>query len=460
MISGGRGLTPEHNRRAGGPPVKTLTWIGMLALGVGIASCRLDGKFAVGGTVTGLRGSGLVLQNSSGKYLSVAANGSFTFASGVAKGDTYSVTVRTQPSNPSQTCGVRNFAGTIAKADVTNIIVHCTQAGRFAYVANQTSNSISAYSIDATSGALTPLSGSPFASTGTSPSALAVDPNGAFLYVANSASNDISVYAIDAAGALTRGVGTIAVGSSPVAVTVDPTDHYLYVANAGSNTVSAFAIDSGTGLGTAVGASPYAVGRQPVALTTDPSGKFLYVANFGDGNVTALAINPATGTLAGVSGSPFAADAGPVSIAIDPTGTFAYVANETAASISGYSIDVSTGVLTATSGSPMSTGSSPESVAVDPTGQFLYAANVTANNRIAGYSIAADSGVLTLASTVIAGTLPSSITVDPMSQFVYAANVDSADVSVFSFDTTTGVPTSVTRSPFAAGIGPRSIVVD
>jgi DNA-binding beta-propeller fold protein YncE len=45
--------------------------------------------------------------------------------------------------------------------------------GKFALVTNAGSNTVSVYGIDAASGALKPISGSPF-STGTSPSALAI----------------------------------------------------------------------------------------------------------------------------------------------------------------------------------------------------------------------------------------------------------------------------------------------
>jgi len=52
-------------------------------------------------------------------------------------------------------------------------------AAPFAYVANGGDNTITAYSIDATTGALTPVSGSPFATgVGTGPHSVTVDPRG------------------------------------------------------------------------------------------------------------------------------------------------------------------------------------------------------------------------------------------------------------------------------------------
>jgi galactose binding lectin-like protein len=83
-------------------------------------------SYAVGGTVGGLVGSGLVLQDNLGDNLSVGANGTFTFATHVADGAGYAVTVLTQPSSPSQNCAVTGGTGTIAAAAVSGVGVTCT----------------------------------------------------------------------------------------------------------------------------------------------------------------------------------------------------------------------------------------------------------------------------------------------------------------------------------------------
>ena len=80
-------------------------------------------SFTIGGTVSGLEGSGLVLDNQ-GAELGVG-NGPFAFPTAVSDGLRYDVSVATQPSNPDQVCTVRNGAGTVAGADVTDIGVEC-----------------------------------------------------------------------------------------------------------------------------------------------------------------------------------------------------------------------------------------------------------------------------------------------------------------------------------------------
>jgi len=65
-----------------------------------------------------------VLQDNGGDNLSVSANGSFTFATSLASGAGYNVTVMTNPSG--QGCTVANGSGTVASANVTNVAVSCT----------------------------------------------------------------------------------------------------------------------------------------------------------------------------------------------------------------------------------------------------------------------------------------------------------------------------------------------
>jgi subtilisin-like proprotein convertase family protein len=81
--------------------------------------------FTVGGNVTGLVGSGLVLQNNGGDDLAIAADGSFTFSTYLDDLDPFSVTVLTQPGSPNQTCSVTNGSGSISGNNVTNVTVTC-----------------------------------------------------------------------------------------------------------------------------------------------------------------------------------------------------------------------------------------------------------------------------------------------------------------------------------------------
>lgn len=86
-----------------------------------------SGTFTIGGTVTGLSGTGLVLKDNGGDNLTVTASGPFTFATGVARGGAYAVTVASQPTNPPQSCSVSGGSGN-ATANVTSVAITCTNA--------------------------------------------------------------------------------------------------------------------------------------------------------------------------------------------------------------------------------------------------------------------------------------------------------------------------------------------
>lgn len=79
----------------------------------------------MGGSVSGLLGTGLTLQNNGGDDLPIAADGSFTFATALEDLSAYAVTVLTPPNTPAQTCTVVNGSGALAGANVTNVQLTC-----------------------------------------------------------------------------------------------------------------------------------------------------------------------------------------------------------------------------------------------------------------------------------------------------------------------------------------------
>lgn len=82
-------------------------------------------SISIGGTVKGLIGTGLVLQDNGSDNLTVTANGSFTFKTLLLSQAPYDVTVETQPSGPAQNCTVSNASGTTNTTNVTNVQVDC-----------------------------------------------------------------------------------------------------------------------------------------------------------------------------------------------------------------------------------------------------------------------------------------------------------------------------------------------
>lgn len=82
--------------------------------------------YSVGGTVQGLVGTGLVLQNNATDDLAVSDNGSFQFSSKILDQTDFTVTVLSQPASPDQVCHVVNGDQTVGGANITDVQVVCT----------------------------------------------------------------------------------------------------------------------------------------------------------------------------------------------------------------------------------------------------------------------------------------------------------------------------------------------
>src|SRR6266446_3448180 len=269
--------------------------------------------------------------------------------------------------------------------------------------------------VNSASGALTAVPGSPFPA-GTDPKALALlgtAPWGTYLYVANAGSDTVSAYAVDSSsGALTPlSPATFATGKGPSSIAVDPSLGYIYVANnGGSNDVSAFSVDIGTGLLTPLAGSPFPAGANPLSLALGPKAvgtdeiQFLYTANPDATNPSISGFNLIGAVPTPLSGSPFPLVVGPY-IATDRTSAYLYV---TAGSgIVGYGIDGTIGMLTPLPGFPVVTGTAPHLVTFDTTNQFLYVAN-DGSADVSGFGFDASTGGLTpiTGSPFPAGNLP------------------------------------------------------
>ncbi|MGB9242272.1 MAG: beta-propeller fold lactonase family protein [Candidatus Acidiferrales bacterium] len=274
--------------------------------------------------------------------------------------------------------------------------------------------SIVTYTINPTTGALTSTTGG-INGTGVNGTpgffnSMAFDPSGKFAYAADGGafpassfggSSSVSMYTRDSTtGALTS-IGIIAAGANPDSVAVDPAGKFAYVTNFNSNDISMYTINATTGTLTSIGT--IAAGSLPNSVVVHPSGKFAYVANWTayetEGSVSMYTINATTGALTSIG--TIAAGTSPISMAVDPAGKFAYVANftgnQTEGSVSMYSINATTGDLTPIG--TIATEQSPTSIAIHPSGKFAYVTN-SGSNDVSMYSIDAATGALTLIGTI------------------------------------------------------------
>jgi hypothetical protein len=368
--------------------------LSLLVLAVVIAGCGGHGGggstqpaapapvlHSISGTVTGLSGTGLVLANGADR-LSVIA-GTFTFATSVATGSSFNVTVATQPSGPTQMCVVANGSGTVSGSDVTNVAVTCTTT-----------------EVHSISGTVTGLSG-------------------AGLVLANGGEN-LNV----AAGASTFAfANSVASGSAfNVTVATQPTSpsQTCTVAH-GSGTVSGTDV---TNVAVSCATNSFTVGGSVTGLAA--SGLTLTLAGFTQ-NVAVPAAGPYAFTFpnALASGTQYA-----VSVATDPTnpvqacsvahasGTIgsASITNVAVscnaaleqllvlggATITSYFIDPSTGAPGLSSATPLGLASNLVGrIVTDATRHFVYTA-ISGTNAVGQYHIDASTGTpISSASTPV-----------------------------------------------------------
>jgi 6-phosphogluconolactonase (cycloisomerase 2 family) len=306
-------------------------------------------------------------------------------------------------------------------------------------------------------------------------------PSKNFLYVPNLTSNTVAGFSIDHTTGVLTPIGTAlpptpvcaspAVCSNPIAAAVNTGGQFLFVLNQGSaspavpSSISVFSIDQTRGLLTAVSGSPFAFASlaapNPQFMAISPTQGFLYVSNGAAGNISAFAIGT-NGTLTELGGSPFSVGAGATAagLAIDPKGQFLYAADSANNKIA--SFNVAGGPLAAVGSVPA--GTKPVAVAVDNTSTFVYSANQGSNDVSA---FKATSGALTQAAGSpflvqpngsVGTPQPTFLTVDASNSFLLVANSGSSTVSVFGIKSSDGTLGLVTNSPFVQSVAPLWIV--
>ena len=325
----------------------------------------------------------------------------------------------------------------------------------FAYVANSGSNDVSAFAINPSTGALSSVA-APVAA-GTGPGSVAVDPAGQFAYVSNKTSNNIVRYTINAStGALTSN-GQVSFDGGE-ALSFDTSRRFAYggASVAPDGLVNHFSVDSNTGVFTFISRRQASTTRV-AAIQLHPNSRFGYVINTLTSRVQAVEFNTADGGFFTSSSPTALGGTGAQGVTVDASGRFAYAANTTSDTVSVFSVDPRTGALTAV-GTPMAAGTSPIALAIDPAGKFVYVANNSAPaNSVSVFVINASTGALSPASVTAApGSNPRAITVEASGRFAYVTYQGSNNVSAFSINPTTGALTAI-GAPVSTGTSPVSI---
>jgi 6-phosphogluconolactonase len=184
--------------------------------------------------------------------------------------------------------------------------VNFDAANKFACVADLGLNQVLVYHFDADKGTLS-LNEAPIAELppGSGPRHLAFHPNGKFAYVINESSLTMSAMAYDAdKGQLTtlQTIDTIPdadrnqKGLSTAEVCVHPAGHFVYGSNRGHDTIVVYQVDQATGMLTHV-ENISTQGKTPRNFFIDPTGTYLLAENQNSDTIVVFRIDPKTGKL-------------------------------------------------------------------------------------------------------------------------------------------------------------------
>lgn len=329
----------------------------------------------------------------------------------------------------------------VAKADFVYTLVDATGG-----------NMLYGFSVDNTTGELTILNGFPIATgfnggSNTNLEHVAFDPVNKFLYVANRGSSNISVYSVDqTTGALSpTPFSPISSVANQRTLKVHPSGSPLIV---GADVFASFVITPTSA--TPAPNSPYAMptGVSPAASALSPDGTYYYAGGNSGNFFGGYSVNAATGEMTEIAGNPFDSGASnPVPVDVDSTGRL-WVFGSRQAAVRTYTL--ASGVPTAVTGSPFAFGETgfASTAKLHPNGNFLILPN-----RTRAYVVSASisgSGAATTISTVsgspfgTSGSSSLAAVYNTAGSYLYVLNAGSRNITKFVVDPLTGVLSAAT----------------
>ena len=341
----------------------------------------------------------------------------------------------------------------------TTVVPEVSQPGGFVYALQQVdggANQIHGFRLDALSGALSPLAGFPVASGGTGASStvsghVAYDGAGR-LYVINDGSDTLSAFAVNrTTGALT------ALPFSPVplgaggwgCVAVHPSGSPVVVGNGSFGVLASFAVTATTA--DAAPGSPFATpaAAVPFSCAFSRDGSVVYTGGNVGASIAGFSVAPATGALTPLPGSPFnSGAAGPVGYATDAAGRL-FSANVLAGQVRVFTS--AAGVLTGVTGNPFASGLTlPVHGALHPAGFYMVADRI--GDQVGVYRIAGSGAGTTLTAVSgspfpAGGSFTDVLALTRDGRYLIAANGTSRNLTVFQVNATTGRLVSVGIQP-------------
>ncbi|RDS92675.1 lactonase family protein [Pseudomonas fluorescens] len=269
---------------------------------------------------------------------------------------------------------------------------------------------VQGFSIDPTTGRLTPQSKAPLAE---SMAYLATDRAGRYLLAASYGADTLSVQPIDKPDP----IRTYKTGLHAHSLRTDPSNRFAYAGNLGTDHVLQYRFDANTGALTPIGSGFVSVPANtgPRHLAFSANGKYLYVVGEMSGTVTAFAIDDSTGALTQIgvaNGIPerlklahgevrdarnndlkddptpriWAAD-----LRLSPDGKLLLMSERTSSSVSAFAVDTATGGLRYVDNYPVEE-KQPRNIAFSPNGHWLLVTGEK-SDKVGTYAVSANGAL-------------------------------------------------------------------
>ena len=287
---------------------------------------------------------------------------------------------------------------------------------KYLYLVTRSTSKIYGFSISEQTGQLTAVPGSPFSirpfGFAKDPVAVAIDPSGRYLYVALLNYGAIAGFTLDqSTGTLTPIKGSpFADDFGPQEITLHPSGKYLISIN--WNSLRSYEIDQQTGVLKTITTSTYKQSEDISSGCLSLDGKYLFI-NSQQGVILAFAVNGETGDFELIkdNGFPIHSGIGAITPMLSKDGNFMFVANWYSGSLLGYAITPAAAMLTPLAKSPWTKGVAfPTDIAQDGSGRYLYLLNSTISTMNT-YKLEADGNLSDVEMPLKTAVYPKSIAI-------------------------------------------------
>jgi len=294
------------------------------------------------------------------------------------------------------------------------------------------------------------------------------------VYIANATAQTLAGFSVGTA-TLTAVTGSpYALGFTPMSVAVNPANSIVFVSGyngSGIGVIYAFSIGTGGALSTLNNGNAVSTGTEEISMDISPDGQWLMGLDANNTSLDEFQIATSTGQLTGPTYNTYTNSVTGVPIArqvkVAPDGDFVFAALGTAGDIV-YQLTTSTGLLTALNPLQPISGTSDNSLAVSSSSTYLYiarsGASTNPNAGLAVYTISS-TGVLSTAtgSPLAAGSQPTSVVVNTAGTNLYVANQNSAPtgtISEYGVVTSTGAVSLLSPATITTVSAPWALAVD